>query len=138
MHPPGRAIPSWWSDIPSLGQTQSKERLGYGTQKPLALLERIIGASSNEGDIVLDPFCGCGTTVVAADTLNRKWIGIDINPSALDVIKTQRFPGRDIPTYGVPADLASAARLAGEHRRHFEIWAINLIPGLAPKRAWWC
>ena len=129
---PGRAIPSWWSDIPSLGQTQSKERLGYGTQKPLALLERIIGASSNEGDIVLDPFCGCGTTVVAADNLNRKWLGIDINPAALDVIKTQRFPGRDIPTYGVPADLASAARLAGENRRHFEIWAINLIPGLAP------
>ena len=129
---PGRAIPSWWSDIPSLGQTQSKERLGYGTQKPLALLERIIGASSNEGDIVLDPFCGCGTTVVAADTLKRSWVGIDINPAALDVIKTQRFPGRSIPTYGVPADLASARRLAGENRRHFEIWAINLIPGLAP------
>ena len=112
--------------------SRAKERLGYATQKPLALLDRIIRASSNEGDIVLDPFCGCGTTVVAADNLNRKWIGIDINPSALDVIKTQRFPGRDIPTYGVPADLASAARLAGEHRRHFEIWAINLIPGLAP------
>ena len=118
-----------WTDI---APVRGKASLGYNTQKPIELLERIICSSSDEGDIVLDPFCGCGTTVVAADTLNRKWIGIDINPSALDVIKTQRFPGRHIPTYGVPADLASAMRLAGENRRHFEIWAVNLIPGLAP------
>ncbi len=121
-----------WTDI---APVRGKSSLGYNTQKPIALLERIISASSQKGDIVLDPFCGCGTTVVAADKLNRDWIGIDINPSALDVIKNQRFPGRNIPTYGTPADVNSAYRLAKENRRHFEIWAINLIPGLAPNES---
>ena len=84
---PGRAVPSWWTDINSLGQTQSKERTGYPTQKPLALLNRIIKASSNENDVVLDPFCGCATACVSAEHLNRKWIGIDISPSAEIITK---------------------------------------------------
>jgi site-specific DNA-methyltransferase (adenine-specific) len=80
-------IPSdWWSDIPSGGQISSNERVGYPTQKPLALLHRIIKASSNEGDIVLDPFCGCATTCVAAQQLGRKWIGIDIAEQAVDIL----------------------------------------------------
>ena len=75
---PGRPIPSWWNDITSLGQAvSSRERTGWSTQKPLALLERIIKASSNEGDVVLDPFCGCTTACVAAEKLGRQWIGID-------------------------------------------------------------
>ena len=69
--------------------SQAQERLKYATQKPEALLERIIKASSNEGDIVLDPFCGCGTAVVAALRLNRRWIGIDITPLATNLIKTR-------------------------------------------------
>lgn len=120
-----------WSDIPILN-SQSKERLGYDTQKPLALLERIIRASSNEGDVVLDPFCGCGTTIEAAHNLGRKWLGIDLNPSVLDVIVSQRLKAHNVPITGIPADFASASRLATDNRRHFEIWALNLIEGLAP------
>ena len=79
-----------WTDIYSLQTiTQSKEKTGYPTQKPLKLLERVIKASSNEGDIVLDPFCGCATTCVAAEKLNRKWIGIDISEKAFDLVKTR-------------------------------------------------
>ncbi len=76
----------WWKDIPSLNSV-AKERTGWPTQKPLALLERIIKASSNEGDIILDPFCGCATACVAAEQLNRQWIGMDISPSAEDITK---------------------------------------------------
>ncbi|MCY4248807.1 MAG: site-specific DNA-methyltransferase, partial [Chloroflexi bacterium] len=83
---PGRPVPSVWVDIHSLGQTISSERLGYPTQKPLALLERIIRASSNEGDTVLDPFCGCGTTVHAAESLGRRWLGIDISKFSAGLI----------------------------------------------------
>ena len=128
---PNAGVPpqSLWNDI---WPVRGKESLGYNTQKPLALLDRIIKASTEPGDVVLDPFCGCGTTVAAADALGRKWLGIDINPSALDVIMTNRFPGQDIPTYGIPEDLASAKRLAHSNRRHFEIWAIQRIPGIAP------
>ena len=84
----GRPVPSWWVDIPSLGvATRSKERLGYPTQKPLKLLERIIKASSNPGDVVLDPFCGSGTTLEAAQKLNRSWIGIDSSETAIDICR---------------------------------------------------
>jgi len=75
-----------WHDIPFIRPT-SKERVGYPTQKPLALLNRIIATSSNEGDIILDPFCGCATTCVAAEQLGRKWIGIDISVKAYDIIR---------------------------------------------------
>lgn len=84
---PGSPIPDWWTDVPSLGQTISKERVGYPTQKPLALLDRIIKASSNEGDIVLDPFCGCATTCVAAENNGRQWIGIDVSIKAYELVK---------------------------------------------------
>jgi site-specific DNA-methyltransferase (adenine-specific) len=82
----------WWADIFPTGNLgpSYKERLGYPTQKPLTLLERIIKASSNENDLVLDPFCGCGTTIIAAEKLKRKWIGIDISPDACTVMK-KRF-----------------------------------------------
>ena len=75
---PGRPIPDYWVDVNSLGQTMSKESTGYATQKPLALYERIIAASSKEGDVVLDPFCGCATTLIAAERLGRQWVGIDL------------------------------------------------------------
>jgi DNA modification methylase len=80
----GKVPEDWWADIDPL-HGPYKERLGYPTQKPLALLERIIRASSNEGDIVLDPFCGCGTTLVAAESLRRKWIGIDVSKDAIEI-----------------------------------------------------
>ena len=83
---PGRPVPDWWTDIPSFGNAgQSKERTGYPTQKPLKLLTRIIKASSNRKQIVLDPFCGAGTTCVAAKQLSRRYIGIDLNPEAIQI-----------------------------------------------------
>ena len=85
---PGRPVPDWWIDLPSLGQvTNAPERTGYPTQKPVALLERIIRAASNEGDIVLDPFAGCATTAIAAERLGRQWAGIDISPQAAELIR---------------------------------------------------
>ena len=85
---PGRPVPSWWTDIPSLGvAVSSKERVGYPTQKPVALLKRIIEASSNPGDVVLDPFCGCATAAIAAEELNRQWIGIDLSPKAAELVE---------------------------------------------------
>ncbi len=109
------------------------ERLGYPTQKPVALLERIISASSNPGDLVLDPFCGCGTSVVAAHTLGRRWIGIDISANAIDIIQDRRLGPLRIqaPTFGIPQDLASARKLAAERPFDFEGWAVTRIPGLA-------
>ena len=95
----GAHMPDWWTDINSL-QTWSPERTGYPTQKPLKLLERIIRASSDEGDLVLDPFCGSGTTIIAAERLGRSWIGIDIEPMAHQTLQ-QRFDraGFAIPKY---------------------------------------
>jgi site-specific DNA-methyltransferase (adenine-specific) len=93
----GSALQSIWTDIPPIN-SQAKERLGYPTQKPEALLERIINASSNEGDLVLDPFCGCGTTIAVAERLNRRWIGIDITYLAMSFTKTrlQNTFGKDL------------------------------------------
>ena len=90
----GRPLGDVWTDIPPIN-SQAKERVGYPTQKPLALLERIIKASSNEGDVVLDPFCGCATACVAADRLGRKWVGIDISPKAVELVnmRLQRAMG---------------------------------------------
>ena len=81
----GVPIQSVWDDIGNL-QASAKERVGYPTQKPLPLLERIISASSSEGDVVLDPFCGCATACVAADKLGRRWVGIDISPKAVELV----------------------------------------------------
>ena len=83
---PGVPLQDQWADIGPV-QSQAKERVGYPTQKPLALLERIITASSNEGDVVLDPFCGCATTLIAAETLGRQWAGIDLSAKAVDLVK---------------------------------------------------
>ena len=90
----------WWEDIRILGGPRNKERTGYPTQKPLALLERMIRASSNEGDWVLDPFCGCATALVAADRLGRKWVGIDISPKAADLVNWRL---RQAPPLGIGA-----------------------------------
>lgn len=118
-----------WTDIESI-QSQSKERLSYPTQKPLALLERIIKASSNEGDIILDPFCGCGTAVVAAQKLKRRWIGIDITHLAINLMRNRlkdSFPGIKFEVIGEPVDLAGARALAHQDRYQFQWWALGLI-----------
>ena len=83
---PGNTVDSIWGDVGTMNTQGSPERIGYPTQKPLALLERIIKASSNEGDVVLDPFCGCATACVAADKLGRRWVGIDISPKAGELV----------------------------------------------------
>ena len=126
-----RPVGSLWSDIPPLN-SQARERMGYPTQKPVALLERIIKASSDEGDVVLDPFCGCGTTIDAARRLNRRWIGIDISAFAIDLIRERRLRDPTIMTYGIPADLAGARKLAAEQPFAFEAWAVTRPPGFAP------
>lgn len=129
----GKAIGDVWSDIMSFQQIPTaKEHLGYPTQKPMALLNRIIKASSNEGDIVLDPFCGCGTAIDAANRLNRQWVGIDISSFAIDLICNERLQNKHIPTKGIPYDLASARKLASEHPFSFESWAVTRLPGFAP------
>ena len=107
------------------------ERLGYPTQKPLALLERIIAASSNPDDVVLDPFCGCGTTVAAAQKLGRRWIGIDIThlSIALQKFRLKEMFGPDLAfkVIGEPEDLAGARQLAHDDRYQFQWWALSLI-----------
>ena len=125
----GNLIDDIWEDVPPI-QAQASERLGYETQKPLALLERIIKASSNEGDIVLDPFCGCGTALVAAQKLNRRWIGIDITHLAITLMRNRlrdSFPGTQFEVIGEPVDLASAKALARQDRYQFQWWALGLI-----------
>ena len=127
----GAHMPDWWTDINSL-QTWSPERLGYRTQKPLQLLERIVKASSNEGDIVLDPFCGCGTAIEASMRLKRRWAGIDISSFAIDLILNVRLKDASIPAFGIPADMPSARKLAKEKPFDFESWAVTRLPGFAP------
>ena len=127
----GVPVQDVWNDIGSLSGAH-KERLGYPTQKPALLLERIVRASSNEGDIVLDPFCGCGTTIDAARKLNRRWVGIDISSFAIDLIKYKRLKNPKIPTKGIPTDVASARKLAKEQPFNFESWAVTRLPGFAP------
>jgi DNA modification methylase len=134
---PGTPLTSVWTDIPPIN-SQAQERLGYPTQKPEALLERIIKASSNEGDVVLDPFCGCGTTVAAAQKLNRVWIGIDITHLAISLIKTRLRDsyGRKVETtykvIGEPIDLGGAEQLAADDKYQFQWWALGL-PGVGAR-----
>jgi site-specific DNA-methyltransferase (adenine-specific) len=126
---PGVAVQDFWDDIQGIGGT-SPERLGYPTQKPLALLERIIAASSNPGDVVLDPFCGCGTAVVAAEKLGRHWIGIDITHLAIALMRYRlkdSFPDAVFDVRGEPADTGSARMLAESDRYQFQWWALSLV-----------
>jgi len=148
---PGVKLQNLWDDVPAIG-SQSAERLGYPTQKPLALLERIIQASSNPGDVVLDPFCGCGTTIDAAEKLGRDWIGIDITQLAITLIKKRLFDtygynlqfvsastpeqmvsgvaeggATVVRVIGEPVSPADAAKLAEDDKYQFQWWALGLV-----------
>jgi site-specific DNA-methyltransferase (adenine-specific) len=104
--------------------------LGYPTQKPLALLERVISTSSHPGDVVLDPFCGCGTAIAAAQKLERRWIGIDITHLSIALMKHRleaMFPGIEFNVIGEPEDVGSARQLAQDDRYQFQWWALSLI-----------
>ncbi|MBW3622604.1 MAG: site-specific DNA-methyltransferase [Armatimonadetes bacterium] len=135
---PGIPLGNVWTDISPIN-SQAKERRGYPTQKPLALLERIIAASSNEGDVVMDPFCGCGTAVVAAERMKRRWIGIDVTYLAIAEVvyrlHTETEAKRDA-TYrvvGSPEDDYSARKFfeetAPQNHKPFEMWAVSLVEG---------
>lgn len=127
----GSIVTNIWSDITPL-QGSGAERQGYPTQKPEVLLERIILASSQEGDVILDPFCGCGTALVAAHKLNRKWIGIDITYLAIGTMKWRLetiFPGIQYQTIGEPKDLTGAKALAEQSKYQFQWWVITVIGG---------
>ena len=128
---PGRPLTDVWTDIPPVN-SQAKERLDYPTQKPEALLERILSASSNEGEVVLDPFCGCGTATVASERLRRRWMGIDLTHLAIALIRHRLHDsfGDDLRPYevvGDPKDLAGANALAQHDRYQFEWWALGLV-----------
>ena len=129
----GEPVGSLWAENTLTLSSNSKERLGYPTQKPLALLERIIKASSKPGDIILDPFCGCGTTVHAAETLRRRWIGIDISPFSTGLIRERiadNFPQlskSDILIRGIPQTIEAARALAQRDQFEFEKWVCGFI-----------
>jgi DNA modification methylase len=135
----GVPVQDLWTDIGPIGGT-SAERMGYPTQKPLALLERIISTSTNPGDLVLDPFCGCGTTIDAAQKLGRSWVGIDITYLAIDLIdkRLRHTYGEDIVgTYkisGIPHDLDGAQALFDANPFDFERWAVSLVDAQANEK----
>jgi len=137
----GEALGDFWPD-PAAVNARAVERMGYPTQKPLALLERIICASSNPSDVVLDPFCGCGTAVVAAEKLRRRWIGIDITFIAMDLMINRLASnfglkrGEDYQVIGAPKDAYSARKLFEESPAEFQIWAVGLVQGVPqPKKS---
>lgn len=127
---PGAAVQDIWTDISPVS-AQAKERLGYPTQKPEILLERIIQSSSNEGDVILDPFCGCGTTITVAEKLKRKWIGIDVTHLAISLMRHRLKDsfGTQVKytVIGEPIDLKSAEKLAKQDPYQFQWWALGLI-----------
>lgn len=128
----GVLMGSVWTDIPPLN-SQAFERLGYPTQKPVALLERILKASSNPGDVVLDPFCGCGTTISAAEKLGRQWIGIDVTHLSVSLIKARLKRDFDLVAHqdyqeiGTPKDLAAAQYFAEQDPFQFQFWIVGEI-----------
>jgi site-specific DNA-methyltransferase (adenine-specific) len=128
----GQPMTDLWTDISPLS-AHDAERLGYPTQKPIALLERIILASSNEGNVVLDPFCGCGTAIAAAHKLNRRWIGIDITHLSISLMKYRLKDNfglvdkKDYEVIGEPMSLSGARQLAQDNRYQFQWWALSLI-----------
>lgn len=126
---PGVPLSDFWDDIDVIN-SMGNESLGYPTQKPLALLERIISASSDEGDTVLDPFCGCGTAIHAAQKLNRAWMGVDITHLAVSLVEKRlrdAFPGVKFEVRGTPQDLDSARDLADRDKYQFQWWACSLV-----------
>jgi len=125
----------WWN-ISMLSTTHS-ERTGYPTQKPLTLLDRIIKASSNEGDLILDPFCGCGTAIVAAQRLNRNWIGMDITHLSIGLMEKRIYDEFKIKpkVIGNPASFVSAENLFKRNPLNFERWAVTRIDGMHPNKA---
>lgn len=125
----GARLQNLWSDIPPLN-SQAQERLGYPTQKPVALLERVIRSCTDEGDVVLDPFCGCGTTIDAAHRLNRKWVGIDVTYAAISVIRNRfknRFGIELSNIAGAPITAQDAAALAESDPYQFQWWSLDLV-----------
>ncbi|MCX9078625.1 MAG: site-specific DNA-methyltransferase, partial [Candidatus Methanoperedens sp.] len=127
---PGIPLQDLWTDIaPALGA----QNLGYPTQKPLSLLERIVQMGSNPGDIILDPFCGCGTAIVAAQNLERRWIGIDVTHLSIALMKyrlkdiNNLDEGKDYQVVGEPEDIGAARQLAQDDRYQFQWWALSLI-----------
>jgi site-specific DNA-methyltransferase (adenine-specific) len=128
----GRPFGDIWTDIPPIN-SQAKERLGYPTQKPASLLERVIRTSSNPGDVVLDPFCGCGTALVAAEKLGRRWIGIDITYLSIAVMKARlkdSFQLDDVEVIGQPTEVEGARQLLTQNndgRYQFQWWALGLV-----------
>ena len=131
----GVPVQDVWNDIRSLSGAH-KERLGYATQKPITLLERIIKASSNEGDVVFDPFCGCATTLEAAHSLGRRWIGIDIAIHAIKRVARVRLQerlglveGQDFVIDGVPRNIEGAKDLWERDKYHFQKWAVEEVDG---------
>lgn len=125
----GAHMPDWWADINSL-QTWDRERLGYPTQKPEGLLDRIVRASSREGDIVLDPFCGCGTAMVVAERLKREWIGIDISPTAVGIMERRILKdtngAADVTIKGLPV---TEEAIRGLKPFEFQNWVIQRLHG---------
>jgi len=138
----GRAVSSVWTDIPSFQTVNNTgEYLGYDTQKPLSLLERIIKASSNKGDMVLDPFCGCATTIEAAQKLGRKWIGIDIAIHAIKRVASVRLEermglseGKDFEVKGMPHNIEGAQDLWERDKYHFQKWAVEQVNGFVTSK----
>ena len=131
----GKPVQNLWTDIRMIS-SQSAERMGYATQKPLALIERIISASSNPGDVVLDPFCGCATTLEAAHKLGRQWIGIDIAIHAVKRVARVRLverlgliEGQDFTVEGVPRTVEGAQDLWERDKYHFQKWAVEQVEG---------
>lgn len=130
---PGKPLQDVWDDLSPIN-SQAKERLGYPTQKPEALLKRIIETGSNEGDVVLDPFCGCGTAITVAERLHRRWLGIDVTHIAISLIRSRLSDtfGDELAPYeviGDPKDSASAEALALQDRYQFQWWAVGLVGG---------
>jgi len=138
IHAKGKVPEDWWQFAIA---ARGKEYMGYPTQKPLKLLDRIIRAASNEGDVVLDPFCGCATTIEAAHALKRKWIGIDIAIHAVKRVAKVRLEdrlglveGRDFIIEGVPVTPEGAQDLWERDKFHFQKWAIEQVDGFVTSR----
>ena len=128
----GNLVTNVWTDINPIN-SQAQERLGYPTQKPVVLLERIVQASSNEGDLILDPFCGCGTAIAAAEKLNRQWVGIDVTHLSISLMKYRLKDSfdlvekKDYAVIGEPESIDGARQLAIDDRYQFQWWALSLV-----------